>query len=336
MGLKGNELGRLPPEASRVKWVNPPIHQLRKRIQRIELQNRKRSSRKLNEKAATVDTAVMSNTRQLCIVTLGLLVTSVVSTASGAPDEAQDYHPHAQASCSTCHGRRASSSAEEGAAQAAAEMDVCATCHDQHSPVETSLGAWGPDGWPATEQPADDHGSSCTRCHSFHDPTAITFGDRRIEIADAKVGTHCQSCHSHSDTRTLARLTEGHVAAAALYHWLGPELGDYTLSDACLICHDRNHTLPTNLPVFLPVTPRFETHASHPYGIRMDSGGDFFRPVIDSRIPLFDDKIECLTCHDLSAETEDLVIRFETKYEMCRGCHTQGLPQGQFQELVEN
>lgn len=178
--------------------------------------------------------------------------------------------------------------------------------------------------------------SDCLRCHSFHAPTTIALVAQVADLANPRVGDHCGACHDHADPERLGRLTEGHVAAAALYHWMGPELASLTTSEACLICHDRDGNLPTSLPVFLPVTPRFETHASHPFGIRM-SGGDFFRPVIDPRIPLFDGNIECLTCHDLGAQNEDLVIAFETKYEMCRGCHTQGLARTQpVEALVEN
>ena len=273
--------------------------------------------------------------RHLWVAIVGIVAAGSVHLQPSLAGEAHEAHPHQAAPCSLCHVQR------RAGAETRQPVDVCATCHGQQSPAEESLGAWGPDGLTGSPEAGlgmevasvrDDHGSQCTRCHSFHTPTTIALVDRKADISDPKVANHCVSCHSHSDRSRLARLTEGHRAAATLYHGLGSDLADYTPSDACLFCHDRGRGLPINLPVSLPIAPRFEAHASHPYGVRMAGAGDFFRPVIDSRIRLFDGRIECQTCHDLSAQNEDLIVVFETKYEMCRGCHTQGLPQNRFQD----
>jgi predicted CXXCH cytochrome family protein len=45
------------------------------------------------------------------------------------------------------------------------------------------------------------------------------------------------------------------------------------------------------------------------------------RNVLDSRIRLFQGKIECVTCHDLTETADDLLVRFEAKYDLCTGCH---------------
>lgn len=267
---------------------------------------------------------------------IGFLAAGVAWTTVAISDDAPSTsppHPHEAVACVTCHLGR-------GGDATAAKQDVCVACHQEASPTSALLGAWGPSGAgasSATSLPVAAVSSDCARCHSFHAPTTIALGERVADLARAHVADHCGACHDHADPGRLGRLTEGHVAAAALYHWIGPELASLTTSEACLICHDRDGNLPTDLPVFLPVTPRFETHASHPFGVRMNGSGEFFRSAVDPRIPLFDGNIECLTCHDLGAQNEDLVIAFETKYEMCRGCHTQGLPRNPATEaLVEN
>jgi predicted CXXCH cytochrome family protein len=42
---------------------------------------------------------------------------------------------------------------------------------------------------------------------------------------------------------------------------------------------------------------------------------------LDPRIRLFDGRIECQTCHLLGAGTDDLLVEFERKYDLCLGCH---------------
>ena len=80
-----------------------------------------------------------------------------------------------------------------------------------------------------------------------------------------------------------------------------------------------------DLPPSAGDAPRFHEHASHPYGMTLmlgrETGGYRIRNRIDSRIPLFDGVVECQSCHQIAEETDDLVIRFETKYDLCLGCH---------------
>jgi predicted CXXCH cytochrome family protein len=71
--------------------------------------------------------------------------------------------------------------------------------------------------------------------------------------------------------------------------------------------------------------PRIRLQASHPIGVPVVPGaGDRWNHVrrsLDPRIELFDRRIECQTCHRLTNPENDHLVPFETKYQLCRGCH---------------
>jgi predicted CXXCH cytochrome family protein len=91
-----------------------------------------------------------------------------------------------------------------------------------------------------------------------------------------------------------------------------------------MVCHDRAsgddfETASSSGP------PRFSLQASHPIRIQVRPGdgkdNQRIRTTIDGRIRLFEGFIECQTCHALLSPMEDFLVAFETKYELCRGCH---------------
>jgi hypothetical protein len=91
----------------------------------------------------------------------------------------------------------------------------------------------------------------------------------------------------------------------------------------CLRCHDNSSSSTWKAATDGQLS--FNTHASHPYGIRVIPGkgnsSNWIAHEIDSRLPMFEGKMECQTCHLLTADNEDLMVPFETKYDLCRGCH---------------
>ncbi len=44
------------------------------------------------------------------------------------------------------------------------------------------------------------------------------------------------------------------------------------------------------------------------------------------RLPLPAGRLECQTCHSLTAGTKDLLIPFADPYALCNGCHTERQP----------
>ena len=168
-------------------------------------------------------------------------------------------------------------------------------------------------------------GRSCTDCHSFHDPQELKAVDVtfRHDFGSTIGANHCVSCHRPGVR--LETLSQGHRAAAALYHEHESEFASLTPSQGCLLCHSRSGGDPAALRYAAEAPPRFEEHASHPYGEVLargrDTGGFSVRRDPDPRILLFDDRIECQTCHDLASGAQDALVRFDERDGLCYGCH---------------
>ncbi|MBD3163263.1 MAG: hypothetical protein GF346_12370 [Candidatus Eisenbacteria bacterium] len=249
--------------------------------------------------------ATIALTFYLALILAVTLMLPRVSSADGAS-------AHEGIACGGCHG--SGDAAVQRTSTTSDPADVCRDCHDVQSamPVRTM------------QVFHRDPERSCTDCHSFHRPERITAGGRRFAhvFGDARVADHCATCHENA--ATPAGLSVGHVAASAFYHDDSRALGRLTPSDACLACHsNRGSARETDFDG--PAPPRFNKHASHPYGVRVVLGaGDRFNHIrdrLDPRIRLLDGKIECQTCHDLFSDENDRLVQFETKYELCRGCH---------------
>lgn len=217
---------------------------------------------------------------------------------------AQEPAAHREAACSSCHGFQ-----RRDAGLAALD---CLGCHQ----VDVALA-------PAFH----GRGTDCLRCHSFHDTDLIRAGARQFVHAldDPTRAWHCASCHEAGTD--LDALSDGHrLAAELLYHRDGEALAGLSPSEACLRCHglERNDLLVEQSPTELPA---FMEHASHAYGIVVEPGmrvgGRRLAAVLDPRLPLPAGRLECQTCHSLSAGTEDLLIPFDDRYALCNGCHTE-------------
>ncbi len=213
---------------------------------------------------------------------------------------------HGGISCGACHD---SGSLESGMVKIAA-VSRCQQCHLS---TDIAKGIF--------------HGANidrCTNCHSFHNPNRVSVKIGNAELAttlDLSMG-HCQSCH---DARgNLDSLSPGHKVASELYHQKAGEIQSLPPSESCLRCHSNKPEETWRAASGLDHLD-IHFHSSHPYGIKVIPGkGDRINWIanqIDDRLPLFDGKMECQTCHLLTADNEDLLIPFETKYDLCRGCH---------------
>ena len=264
---------------------------------------------------------MMRNNRTLHPNFLLATATAVALIVSGGPDrvagqsaEASVPAAHEQASCRKCHTGQAS--------PAEVADSRCLSCH--HEKTGARLAAAAP-GTPAAG--LDFHGAGrkgCVACHVFHDPNQVSTAAGPVDLAAAAQADrgHCKSCHFNGADRS--RLSTAHLEAAALYHAKGADLTGQSPSEGCLNCHDRASESPwLQATTSAPIT--FQTHASHPYGKLVVPGsgpvGNRMRTEIDPRIPLFDGRIECQTCHDLTSGTKDLLVAFTTPKQMCLGCH---------------
>jgi len=216
---------------------------------------------------------------------------------------------HREAECATCH--------QGGASIQHRTESVAKLCADCHAPSAFATAK------------ASFHGRSsgrCLACHSFHEPSLVTLAvGAGNQLPTAGVAAnHCQSCH---DPRgDLASLSPAHRTAADLYHAAAGKLQDTNPSQACLNCHSNRSNSAWQGKAAGAVLA-FNEHASHPYGVQVVPGAgnssNWIAWEIDERLPLFDGRMECQTCHLLTAGNDDLMIPFETKYDLCKGCHRQ-------------
>jgi len=222
------------------------------------------------------------------------------------PREVPDNASHAALSCRRCHlGNAAADVARDRA---------CTGCHaGSPTGVAAALGFHGP------------RRSDCTRCHSFHDTSTITTAAgplHRTGRLSGAVGAHCATCHGAG--RKTGRLNEAHVDAGRLYHAQADELARTRPSQGCLNCHDRSSPSAWRTGTQAGELT-FDLHATHPLGVVVQPGSGVdaarIRRDIDPAIPLFDERIECQTCHDITAATRDLLIPFASPKELCLGCH---------------
>lgn len=230
---------------------------------------------------------------------------------------------HAVLHCSDCHGWQTASrqeSAEPGSlsAEGGSLAQKCHGCHQEQLA--------------AAEEELTFHDQStrdCRDCHSFHEPASLTAGGERFayQYGSDRLRGHCYSCHGSEGNLSL--LSDGHRRAASLYHIDASALLGLSPSQGCLRCHSNQNGI-AGRDAMDPDIPTFNEHASHPYGLVVAAGrgnsSRHLREEIDSRLPLLDQRLECQTCHQVAGETEDLLIPFAAKYDLCLGCHRFGSP----------
>ncbi len=221
---------------------------------------------------------------------------------------------HQDISCTVCHPVTSTSSG--GAAPGFKAQASCVGCHESigSGSVGRTLGFH------------DGTGRECRACHKFHSPSAISAGDNRfsVQVERKTVEYVCSSCH---DTESRpSELSEGHRQAAEIFHSEGWMQSSLSPSGICLSCHaeggSRSETFST---AYMTGSYQFDEHSSHPVGVTVVAGsgepGNRIRADVDPRLKLFDGRIECQTCHDLTGRAPQLLADFADRTELCLGCH---------------
>ena len=163
----------------------------------------------------------------------------------------------------------------------------------------------------------------------FHQPATVQTAVGQVDLGDGGNMNqgHCRSCHSPEGS--LRNLDSAHRQAATLYHAQAARLADVSPSAACLRCHDQG-SQSSWMQAVADEALVFNPHASHPYGVpyrpRATRGNWQLARVVDHRIPLFEGKVECQSCHLLTSGTENLLIPFPSRTELCLGCHQETAP----------
>ncbi len=228
---------------------------------------------------------------------------AVSAAAEGSP--AVDAHE--SLACDSCHMRTAGFGSGPRI-----DESRCLRCHDTSPKAAPAAAAFH----------RSDAG--CATCHSFHRPSELRAVDATFEhdFGNPDLARHCNACHGTA--RGAAGLNEAHRAAAKVYHGNADVLARLTPSEGCLLCHSKHDADPTALRM-VSTTPRFNEHASHPYGAVVapgrSTGGFRIRRDVDPRLPLYDGRMECATCHDITDDAPDLLVRYESPTDLCMGCH---------------
>jgi hypothetical protein len=219
---------------------------------------------------------------------------------------------HNDLSCSECHAMAASNDTTASPENHAGER--CRDCH-----VFTRLG--GDDIGKTFHY---DENRPCTDCHSFHQTEIIRAAgaEFRFDYDNTHLSDHCHSCHDAPHSASW--VGSGHREAAQVYHRDSRYLSGVSLSDACLYCHSGDAA--PMLELELPQTPpKFNPFGGHVFGVRMSVGGSqggySERFPDNSPVHLVERKIECQSCHDLSADNNHLLAGTGQYGDLCLACH---------------
>ena len=207
----------------------------------------------------------------------------------------------------------------------------CLSCHEMEQPLFSHPIGVKPSMSVPADLPLVEDRLACTTCHS-DSPTAHGASRQKHDgmLRRASRGVaFCASCHLADETEG----SKGHAMATGRAHlqWdnrqsaadtgsivLGVSASGDEPTRECRSCHDG--TSGPNIG------------NSHSVGIRYKVGG---RPNsragrgstltpssrLDSRIRLFDDKVECGSCHSPYSPLPKLLVMANDRSELCRSCH---------------
>ena len=167
----------------------------------------------------------------------------------------------------------------------------------------------------------------CVDCHSVHNPNLLKAGDLSFTYDFKSENAHnlCITCHQ--TTSSLENLSDGHREARKLYHSDFESKATMSPSQTCMVCHGVDYH-DSGLEFSKSKMPVVNTHASHPYEIDLVRGrgnsNNHIKFEINPEINLFDNKVECQTCHSLNAENNFLLVSTENESIFCNSCHEHG------------
>lgn len=216
-----------------------------------------------------------------------------------------ENNSHADLKCATCHSIQK---------KLQVKRKICLTCHfsiQDNNYLEL------------LNFHKDDN-RLCTDCHSFHDTKYLHADSVKFQF-DFSLESSTATCFAcHQTNSFLSNLSDGHQEARKLYHSELPTEYSMTPSQTCMACHANNQN-DFELTFNVDDMPVINNHASHPYEIEIVRGegnsNNHIKSEIAPNIKLFDNRIECQTCHTLTSENEFLVSNSENQSDFCTGCH---------------
>jgi predicted CXXCH cytochrome family protein len=220
--------------------------------------------------------------------------------------------PHELADCAMCHVAVASVDGES--IPVIDPSTKCRTCHVRLDEFDSPTLTFH-----------DDQNRPCLDCHSYHSPDEVTVGNRSFH-AKARASSQralCSSCHGVDED--IRAISDGHRAAAGLFHSDYKLLAGISPSEACLLCHSEEIRPDEIAALAAGSTPTFERHGTHPTGRTVVLGQQLansrIRKSIDPDIRLYGGRIECQSCHSLSSADRYHLIAGTDQNTLCLKCH---------------
>ncbi|KAA3632791.1 MAG: hypothetical protein DWP97_10455 [Calditrichaeota bacterium] len=240
-----------------------------------------------------------------------LLAAFLVSAMAISDEKEEILDIHNTVHCGNCHSMNSKISST---GEIPGRSATCQNCHD---PLKSSANYFG-------FSFHDDPTRNCTDCHSFHKTDVIKAKESRfsLEFYDNSKMYNCVACHNKNSSPD--QLSAGHQQASLLYHSDSLYTQKLSASENCLVCHGFNSTLNVKNSSSAKI-PFINLHASHPNEVIVEKGYKTgmrnIKVNIDEKLKLLDNRIECLTCHNLSAGSNKLLAQFDSQKELCSGCH---------------
>jgi predicted CXXCH cytochrome family protein len=257
----------------------------------------------------------MRNYRARTALELGLItaVVALMALFIRPGQGTEDFRKiHGGVDCVKCHAPVADIAESEFIPDATSQ---CLVCHSQERLTAGSRLLFH-----------RSEGRACVECHAFHRPDEITVRGVSFHLRFTRSNQQalCGSCHSEDGH--VENISGGHLRAAQLYHSDNQVLTGLSASSACLLCHssEMNRTASMASTTLELKIPEFADHG-HPVGVPVIPGsgqpGNRIRERLDPRLPLFDQKMECQTCHSLTGSDRYLLTASMSSQELCQGCH---------------
>lgn len=246
------------------------------------------------------------------LISLGLPLAAVSNSISG----------HRSINCVACHSVVRSKDSGPSASSGIV-LNTCSSCHTSESLLQNAFSG----SFHVNESRA------CTSCHGIHEGT-LRAGERvfAVSLTESTAATVCGVCHTLGEEviPNKENLSEGHKGALEIFHSeRAVELNETSASPSavCFECHSEqaNAQSASMIAGVNSVARVVDEHGSHPVGIEVELGSGFpgarIRENLDSRISLFDGKIECQTCHSMLVGNTFREKEFPVRSDLCQGCH---------------
>lgn len=265
----------------------------------------------------------------------------------GAVDTSQSPHGFTSSDCFNCHFTVPQSGDPRPYRFVSAVNDLCLVCHKGLSPVSHFVNT--------TTRLSYDHRFpvrssvtlTCATCHDPHMQTMHPATGKRTYLLRAGVPGRlgCMACHSDDltpqgvETRRHVMDRAHGVAKFVVLTTVRMEYGDRDLdirdtrpalddlSVFCMNCHTTPGTPAYTSSIASSYRHGPDNGLSHPIGIDYGEAAwanKELKTESDPRLPLFDGKLGCCTCHDPYAVGGGVGLRIgERRFwqELCQGCH---------------